>query len=64
MKTYKLNAKVTISLETTVEAESLEKAIEIANDRSIEASNWDSSNNKEAWCSDEYDGEPYDICEQ
>jgi acyl-CoA reductase-like NAD-dependent aldehyde dehydrogenase len=37
MPQYNLNAKVTISLYTVVEADSLEEAIEIANERNVMA---------------------------
>jgi len=64
MRTFKLEGKVTISIYTEVEAENLEEAIEIANDRQIEKSHWgDKSQSKEAWVNDEYDGEPQNIKE-
>ena len=63
MKTFKLTAKVTISVYTEVEAETFEEALEIAGERSIEQGNWDSENKKDSWISDEYDGEIFDINE-
>jgi len=62
MKEFNLTAKVTISISTTVEAKTLEEAIEIAEQRHIEHHNWrDEDQEKEAWVSSEYDGEPYNI---
>lgn len=65
MKTFNLVAEVTISVMTIVEAETLEEAIEVAEQRSIEAAQWHSGNQKkEVWVSDEYDGEPQNIHEE
>ena len=64
MRTFKLNASVTISIYTEIEAETLEEAIEKSYERSIEAYQWgDSEQSKEVWISDEYDGEPQGIRE-
>ena len=67
MKKYCLNALVTISIYTEVEANSLEEAIEIAEQREIEACNNDifSDNQiKRVWVADDYDGSPFNICEE
>lgn len=62
MKVFNLTAKVTISLHTEVEAETLEEAIKIAEDRHIEKYQYgDEDQSKECWVSSEYDGEPYEI---
>jgi hypothetical protein len=63
MAEFNLNATVTISIYTCVEAETPEQAIEIAKGRSIErSSNWDVAEQaKECWISDEFDGEPENI---
>lgn len=65
MKTFKLNATVTISLYTEVEAETLQEAIEISQERSIEmVNNWGSDEQaQEVWVSSEFDGSPTDIHE-
>lgn len=60
--TYYLSAKVTISISTRVEAESLEKAIKIAQERHIETYNYgDKNQDMQAWISEEFDGDPTDI---
>lgn len=62
---YELTAKVTISIYTEVEADSLEEAILISEDRSIEYDNWsDKSQHKEVWVYEDIDGDPYDIIEE
>lgn len=63
MKEYNLTAKVTISIYTTVEANSLEEAIEIAKEREeIEKSHWgEAYKAKEMWLTDDFDGTPFDI---
>jgi len=64
MKEFLISAKVTVSVYTKVEAETLEEAIEIANDRtpmSIIANGGD--NEDENWMLDEIDGEPFDLHE-
>ncbi len=62
---YELNATVTISISTIVEAETLKEAIEIAESRGIEvAHNWDSETQSEdVWVSSDFDGEPQNIHE-
>lgn len=65
MKEFLISAKVTISVYTKVEAETLEEAIEIANDRTpmgIVANGGD--NEHENWMVDEIDGEPFDLHEE
>lgn len=64
MKTFKLTGIVTISVYTEVEAETLEEAIEIAEERGIERSEHNPEQQvKEAWVSEEYDGEVVEIKE-
>lgn len=61
---YKLTAQMTISIYTTVEADSLEEAIEIAQERdvvSIVTNNGDDADF--AWMCDELDGYPKNIQE-
>lgn len=61
---YNLIANVTISIYTTVEAESLEEAIQISKERRIESYHWgDKSQSENVWVSDEFDGEPTNIIE-
>ena len=65
MKEFLISPKVTISVYTKVEAETLEEAIEIANDRTpmaIVANGGD--NEHENWMVDEIDGEPFDLHEE
>ena len=62
MKSFKLTGEVTISVYTTVEADSLEQAVDIATSRDIERGTWNDKNqDKYAWISDEYDGEVFNI---
>jgi len=57
MKTFNLIATVTISIHTEVEAETLEKAIKEAEERSIEHYEHNyTRQRKEVWVSDEFDG--------
>lgn len=61
---YKLTAKMTISVYTEVEADSLEEAIKIAEDRdymSIASNGADSEESE--WMCDELDGYPFEIME-
>ena len=65
MKEFLISAKVTISVYTKVEAETLEEAIEIANNRTpmaIIANGGDDEH--ENWMADEIDGEPFDLHEE
>jgi hypothetical protein len=65
MREYLISAKVTVSVYTKVNAETLEEAIEIANDRTpmaIIANGGD--NEEENWMLNEIDGEPFDLQEQ
>ena len=62
MAKYYVSGSVTISIYTEVEADSPEKAKEIAEGRAIEESRWgDKQQPKSVWIADEYDGEPQDI---
>jgi hypothetical protein len=62
MKKFELTATVTISVYTTVNAENIKDAIEIAESRGIEHSDFGYQNQEyEAWVSDEYDGFPQNI---
>lgn len=62
MKTFHLEAKVTISLYCTVEAETEQDAIEKAKEFHIEDSDpWQEEEINDVWYSDEFDGEPFDI---
>ena len=62
MKEFNLSGKVTISVYTTVKANSLEEAIEIAKERDIERHNWgDEEAFQENWINEEYDGEVFEI---
>ena len=65
MKKFNLTAQVTISISTTVEAETLEGAIEISKGREIQkANNWNTEEQaEEVWISDDFDGEPQNIHE-
>lgn len=61
-KIFKLNGLVTVSVYTEVEAETLEEAIEIAQQRDIEKYHWgNNGQKKEVWVNDEYDGEVQEI---
>jgi len=62
-KTYKLVGTVTVSIYTEVEANTLEEAIQIAQDRSIEKSQYKDTRFDEFWLNDEYDGEVSNIKE-
>ncbi len=65
MKEYKLNGNVTISIYTTVEANSLKEAIEVAEDRNIEVYEWGLKYQRnEAWVAEEYDGTPKNITDE
>lgn len=62
---YKLTAQVTISVYTDVEADSLEEAIEIAEERgfmSIASNGCDTE--EDTWMCDELDGYPKNIHEE
>jgi hypothetical protein len=61
MKIFDLTGRVTISVNTRVEAGSLEEAIKIAKEREIESGNWDDDQDLGVWVSSEYDGEVQDI---
>ena len=64
MKTYRLQAEVLISVYTEVEAETLEQAIELSQDRDIETYHFNDKNQaRGVWVSDRYDGEPENIKE-
>lgn len=65
MKTFELTATFTISGYTKVEAETLEEAIEIADNRptmGIVTSGADTED--DSWMIDEIDGEPENIIQQ
>ena len=65
MKEFLISAKVTVSVYTKVEAETLEEAIKIANDRTPMAIVADGCDNEdENWMLDEVDGEPFDLHEE
>lgn len=65
MKTFNLVGKVTISVYTSVNANSLEEAIKIAKDRDIEKGNWsEKEQHEEVWVNDDYDGEVEQIEEE
>ena len=64
MTKFKLTGLVTISVYTEVEAETLEEAIEIAEKREIEHSEYNIEDQvKEVWVSGEYDGVVVEIKE-
>ncbi len=63
MKTFNLNALVTVSINTTVEANSLEEAIEIAENRAVEYANRTLNQERQVWVNSVLDGEPFDITE-
>jgi len=64
MKKYQLSGAVTISIFTEVEANSLEEAIQIAENREIEAYRFgDKEQASEAWVSEDFDGMPDKIRE-
>lgn len=60
---YTVSAKVTISIDTVVDAESEKEALRIAGDREdIETYEWGYSNKNEVmWVADDYDGDPFDL---
>ena len=64
MKKIALTAEITISLYTEVEAETLEEAIEIAEDRHLMTVVGTGGETKyDTWMSDELDGMPENITE-
>ena len=64
MKEFLISAKVTISVYTKVKAETLEEAIEIANDRTPMAIIANGGDNEcDNWMADEIDGTPYELHE-
>lgn len=64
MKIFKLNGYVKVSVYTEVEADTLEEAISIAESRDIERYRFGyTSQVKDAWINDEYDGEVTEINE-
>ena len=63
---FELSAKVTISMQTEVEADTLEEAIEIAKERDIEMYEYGHIQyNTKTWIADEFESginrSPYDI---
>jgi hypothetical protein len=65
MANYKLSATVTISIYTNVEADSLEEAIAIAENRGIEQYNWsDKDQSNDIWVAEEFDGMATNIKEE
>lgn len=67
MPNFTLVSSVTVSASTVVEADSLDEAIEIAKDRSVELSTgYDPAFHQqmECWVIDEADGEALDIREE
>ena len=64
MKKFALTAEITISLYTEVEAETLEEAIEIAEERDLMTVVGTGGETKyDTWMSDELDGMPENITE-
>ena len=62
MEKFKLTGMVTISVYTEVEADALEEAIKIAQERSIEKYAWSDKKQLESvWVNDDYDGEVFSI---
>jgi hypothetical protein len=62
MKTFKLIADITVSVYTNVEAETLDEAIELANDRySMQVLHDESNDPNEEWILDEIDGEVFNV---
>lgn len=60
--TYNLRAKVTVTIFTTVEAESLDEAIDISLERNIETHKAsDKEQGFKSWVANEFDDEPQDI---
>jgi hypothetical protein len=65
MKEFLIYAKVTVSVYTKVEAETIEQAIELANDRTPMAIIPNGGDTEgENWMLDEIDGEPFDLHEE
>jgi hypothetical protein len=65
MKTFIFTSKVTISLYTEIDANTLGEATEIANERSLMSIVQNGSDTeKDSWMCDELDGIPYDINEE
>lgn len=64
MKKFALTAEITISLYTEVEAETLEEAIEIAEERDLMAIVGTGGETRlDTWMADELDGVPKNITE-
>lgn len=62
MPKFGLEAKVTISIYTTVEADTLEEAIQLAEDREIENYSFhERGQSDRCWVSDDFDGMPVGI---
>ena len=62
MAKFKLTGMVTVSVHTEVEADTLEKAIEIAKERDIERYQWsDKTQASDVWVNEDYDGEVHSI---
>ena len=62
MAIFNLAGCVTVSVYTTVEADSLEQAIKIAEGRSVKRYQWnDKESVGEFWINEEYDGEVQEI---
>lgn len=62
MTTYNLSCIITVSAYTTVDAYSLEEAIEMAEERSVKLRfNGSGADPNEVWCIEEADGEPKNI---
>jgi hypothetical protein len=65
MKEFNLSGMVTVSVYTTVKANSLEEAVKIAKERDIERHNWgDKEQSLDAWVNEGYDGEVFNIEEE
>lgn len=65
MKEFNLTAKMTISVYTKVEANTLNEAIEIAKEKEIMPIIQDGSyNSNDCWMTDELDGVVFDITEE
>jgi hypothetical protein len=64
MKTFELTAEVTISVYTKVEAETLEEAIQIADDRNLmQLIHGGTQDENDEWVCDELDGMAFNIHE-
>lgn len=62
MKKFKLTALCTVSITTTVHAETLEEAIKIADQRTdILNGQFESPDENEHWIAEDYDGIPHNI---